>query len=154
MTTWSTLEEKFRGCFERIYRGNQDDRAARYEFGLLTNNHILWTQVHGDFKDLAKRLKFEPYPHWTKLHECCGHAIREAIKMDPKGLYCDSACAKIMDAAMVHLRTKYSLNAPRWWIPLKRKLQGISPSGQNHAKRPDGPEKAEQVLPLPDGELF
>ena len=125
MDSYITLADKFNGHFQRPYDGRQDDELGRADFCRLTNNHIIWTQVHGDFKNVEKRALFVPYPHWRELHECCGVAVAESIKADPYCFYSDPACARIMGAAMVILRKKYGLNVPRWWIPVMNEVRGV-----------------------------
>ena len=112
-----TIADHFAGYFARSYDGRQDDPAARADFCRLTNNYIMWTQVHGDFKNQAKAAAFVPYPHWRELHECCGLAVREWAKN--RNMWSgDITCARIMDTAMKVLRMKYGLNAPKWWLAM------------------------------------
>lgn len=119
-----TVAQHFAGYFKASYDGRQDDEIARAEFLRLTNSHIVWTQVHGDFKDKAKAATFQPYPHWRELHECCGLAVREWSKDRYEYFSGNITCAKIMQTAMQILKMTYGLNAPKWWIPLMRKLRG------------------------------
>ena len=119
------LSEMFKGHFENSYDGQQGDERARAEFMQLSNFHISWTQVHGDFKDLAKRVTFVPYPDWPQLYECCGLAIRAAIAEDKTTFYSDHQCARIMGAAMQILKTKYGKATPKWWYPVMLELRGV-----------------------------
>jgi hypothetical protein len=119
-----TVADHFAGYFEGSYDGQQSDDRARAEFVRLTNSYIVWTQVHGDFKDKAKAAVFVPYPHWRELYECCGMAVREWSKDKYEYFQGDITCARIMDTAMKILRMKYGLNTPKWWIPLMRTLRG------------------------------
>jgi hypothetical protein len=118
-----TIAQYFAGCFMGDYDGRQDDAAARRDFSLLTCHRIMWTQAHGDFKDIEKRLDFTPYPHWRELHECCGLVVHEAIRMDSRLQWTQPQAARLMDYAMKVLRKKYGFNAPRWWIPLMNQLR-------------------------------
>lgn len=117
------VSEVFNQHFQRAYDGSKDDEYARADFMRLTNFQIVWTQVHGDFKDVAKRATFQSYPHWRELHECCGIAVRETIAADKMCLYSDIMCARIMGAAMAILRSKYGFNAPKWWIAVMNQLR-------------------------------
>jgi hypothetical protein len=119
-----TNTDKFAGTFEGVYDGSQDNEAARYSFVALTNYRIIWTQVHGDFKNAAKVVLFEPYPHWRELHECCGLVVRAAVKMDKTQIYTERGCARMMGDAMTVLMKKYGHRVPRWWIPLMQELRG------------------------------
>jgi hypothetical protein len=118
-----TVVEQFQGLFQHEYEGAQKDERARLDFMCLTNYKITWTQVHGDFKDVAARARFVPYPHWKELHECCGIAVRETIAADKMVFYSDIMCARMMGAAMQILMDKYGLKAPRWWYPLMKELR-------------------------------
>ena len=55
---YETVADHFHGYFGGNYDGSyhtpQAD-AARRDFDRLTDNCLMWTQVHGDFKDAAKR---------------------------------------------------------------------------------------------------
>jgi hypothetical protein len=119
-----TIAEEFAGCFQESYNGAQEDRIGREDFMRVTDSRISWSQVHGDFKDLAKRGLFAPYEHWRELHECCGIAVRVAISLDKLQIYSGLECARIMGAAMKILKGKYGHNAPRWWLPLLKKVRG------------------------------
>jgi hypothetical protein len=123
---YKTVEEHFRGYFSSTYDGSyhtpQSDRA-RLDFGQLTNLELDWAQVHGNFKDAAKRALFKPYEHWPELYECCRDAIREHSALETS-YYGGPTCAKIMRDAMTILRARHGLNAPRWWLPIMDKLRG------------------------------
>lgn len=60
---YETIEDKFKRLFQYEYDGRQDSAIGKHDFVILTNYHISWTQVHGDFKDAMKRDTFVPYPH-------------------------------------------------------------------------------------------
>jgi hypothetical protein len=96
--------------------------AAREDFCQLTNNAIIWTQIHGDFKNAAKRATFTPYPHWAKLHECCRDAVREHSALGDDWIG-DFSAAKLMHTAMQILKKRYDINAPRFWLPMIRQLR-------------------------------
>jgi hypothetical protein len=121
-----TVAEHFRGYFSSNYDGSyqtpQSDHA-RHDFDRLTNFRLIWSQVHGNFKDAAKRALFKPYRHWPELYECCRDAIREHAALET--LYSGEAtCARIMRDAMTILRVRYGLNVPRWWLPIMDELRG------------------------------
>jgi hypothetical protein len=126
MSEYNTVGEHFKGYFVGEYTGSyhtpEADRA-RHDFDKLTDSHLLWTQVHGDFKDAAKRALFVPYPHWRELHQCCKDAIREHTALGTQYVG-ETTCAKIMRDAMTILRARHGLNVPRWWLPLMDKLRG------------------------------
>lgn len=126
MAEYETVGEHFQGLFTANYDGSYHTaraEAARRDFDCLTNNSLLWTQVHGDFKDAAKRALFNPYPHWPELHECCRDSVRAHTDLETQFLG-GVTCAKIMRDAMTILRERYGLNVPRWWLPLIDRLRG------------------------------
>jgi hypothetical protein len=117
----------FTGTFDGSYGTSQADRA-RHDFDRLTNNWLLWTQVHGDFKDAAKRAVFVQYPHWSELYECCRDAIREHAVLETQWVG-KPTCAKIMRDAMTILRLRHNMKVPRWWLPLMDQLRGAREEG-------------------------
>jgi hypothetical protein len=121
-----TVAARFAGYFNGRYDGSYDTRDAeqpRADFIRLTDFHIMWAQVHGQFKDAVKRELFTPYPHWTELHECCGRIVRQYAS---DGMYWEGPVtgARIMNDGMRLLKSVYGFNAPRWWIPLIRQMRG------------------------------
>jgi hypothetical protein len=123
----TTVGEHFRGYFVGDYDGSygtQKADQARRDFSRLTNLKICWSQVHGDFKNAAKRSVFVPYPHWPQLYEACRDSIRAHAEI---GNWFSGAntCSKIMDDAMKILRARHGLNAPRWWLPLMKQLRDL-----------------------------
>jgi hypothetical protein len=121
----ASVEEHFRGYFENSsYDGSQDDTRARHDFSRLTDNWILWTQVHGDFKDVAKRCLFEPYPYWHQLYLCCKQVVEQSSALGNQYQYWGPLTnAKMMGDVMTVMRQRYKLNTPRWWLPIMNKLR-------------------------------
>jgi len=124
MASEQTNAAKFAGLFEGTYDGRQEDEKARASFMAISNHRITWTQVHGDVKNAAKAVLFEPYPHWQELYECCGLVVRAAVKIDKTQIYTERGCARIMGDAMTVMMKKYGLKVPRWWIPIMQELRG------------------------------
>ena len=121
-----TVGEHFRGYFAGDYDGSYETRnsdRARLDFDRLTNLQLIWAQVHGNFKDPAKRALFVPYPHWPELHECCRDAVRAHTELG-NYFYGGETCANIMRDAMTILRARHGLKVPRWWLPIMDKLRG------------------------------
>ena len=121
-----TVAEHFQGYFIGSYDGSYGTTAsdaARIDFDRLTEFKLLWAQVHGNFKDAAKRALFKPYPHWPELYKCCQDAIREhgALETEFSG---GTTCARIMRDAMTILRVRHGFNVPRWWLPMMDELRG------------------------------
>lgn len=121
-----SVGEFFQGFFTGTYDGSygtpQADRV-RHDFDRLTDCHLMWSQVHGDFKNAAKRAVFQPYQHWPELYQCCKDAIREhaALGTTFEGGH---TLAQVMRDAMTILRLRHRLNVPRWWLPLMDDLRG------------------------------
>jgi hypothetical protein len=138
MEWMETVGERFQGYFVGDYDGSyhtpQADRA-RHDFDRLTDNRLLWTQVHGDFKDAAKRALFVPYPHWPELYQCCKDAVREHTALETQYVG-GPTCAKIMRDAMTILRARHSLNVPRWWLPMMDQLRGKNHEMERAKKAP------------------
>jgi hypothetical protein len=130
-TIYETVADHFQGYFGGNYDGSyhtpQAD-AARRDFDRLTDNRLLWTQVHGDFKDAAKRALFVQYPHWRELHECCCDSVREHSKLETQWVG-GFTCAKIMRDAMTILRVRHGLKVPRWWLPMMDQLRSAREEG-------------------------
>lgn len=112
----------FTGTYDGSYGNSQSD-CARHDFDRLTDYRASWTQVHGDFKDVAKRAIFQPYRHWAELHQACKDAIREhtALGTPYEGGH---TLARIMRDAMTILRARHGANVPRWWLPIMDDLRG------------------------------
>lgn len=122
----TTVAEYFKGFFTKNYDGGfgwPQDIVGREDFDRLTYGRIIWTQVHGDFKDAAKRALFNPYPYWPELHKACRDVIREHAKLETEFSGPDT-CARIMRDAMKVLRARHGVNTPRWWLPLMDQIAG------------------------------
>jgi hypothetical protein len=123
-----TLKDYFNGYFVGEYDGSygtEESHQARRDFSQLTNCRIIWSQVHGDFKNAAKRALFQPYPYWPELYQACKDAIRAHVELDTT--YSDTPpLAKIMRDAMTILRERHSCNVPRWWLPIMDELRGAT----------------------------
>lgn len=83
--------------------------VGREDFDRLTSGRIIWTQIHGDFEDTAKRALFTPHPHWTQLHKACGGVIREHARLETEFSGPDT-CVRIMRDAMKVLRARHRVN--------------------------------------------
>jgi hypothetical protein len=134
-----SVTEHFQGFFTGTYDGSygtpQSDQARR-DFSQLTDYHLIWAQVHGDFKDAAKRALFQKYPHWPELYQACKDAIREHCTLETP-FEGGNTLAKIMRDAMTILRARNGFNAPRWWLPIVDNLRG-----RDHAiEKMRGPKK-------------
>jgi len=135
---WETVEDHFRGTFEGTYDGSYGTRTADYaraSFGRLTDCRIMWAQIHGDFKDAAKRALFVQYPHWPELYECCRDVIRAHAPLNTQYIDGGHTCARIMREAMVVLRARYGVNAPRWWLPLLDAVRGKNHNVEKYRKQ-------------------
>jgi hypothetical protein len=123
-TGYFTLDE-YDGSYARSRKMSGAEDQARADFFRLTDNYLIWTQVHGDYKDRAKAARFKPYEHWPQLYESCKRAVAahstDAFDCSFNG---SETCAKIMDTAMRILKMEYGLNAPKWWLPLIYQLRG------------------------------
>lgn len=120
-----TVKELFADYFTGTYTGsygNTESHLARRDFIQLTNSEIIWAQVHGDFKNVAKRALFEPYPHWEALYRAVQDVLKAHIDLDTEywGLLTN---AKIMGDVMTVMRDRHGLNVPRWWLPIINKLR-------------------------------
>jgi len=121
-----TVAARFAGYFKDSYDGSYnvpESEQPRADFIRLTNYHIMWAQVHGNFKDSVKCETFQVYPHWRELHECCGRIVRQYAK-DGAFWQGEGTGAHMMNDAMRLLKSLYGFNAPRWWIPLMRQMRG------------------------------
>jgi hypothetical protein len=122
----STLKNRFHGRFELpVYRGEYTGNigdTARRDFSELTNNYIIWAQVHGKFKNAVKQALFEPYPCWEQLYESVKKVLAANIDNNTQDLG-DVTNAKLMGDVMAYMRAKYGLNAPRWWLPIMNTLR-------------------------------
>jgi hypothetical protein len=128
-----TVKEKFNGLFtQQRYDGSYHDatgfRTAASEeasrsFFALTDGAVVWTQVHGDFKDAAKRAMFAPYAHWPELYDALRSVIRAHGDLGTEW-WGSATGAKVMGDAMTVLREKYGHSVPRWWLPVMNRLRG------------------------------
>lgn len=120
------VENRFAGHFMLAgYKGTygtNESAIARQDLAILTENLIVWSQVHGDFKDAAKRVLFQPYLHWPELYQCCKDVLREHIKLESAYLG-PFTSAKIMGDVMTVMRARHKLNTPPWWLAIMRKLR-------------------------------
>src|SRR6266404_9652017 len=87
---YETVEDHFRGYFiapgyDGSY-GTDISACMRHDFGQLTHDQIIWSQVHGDFKDIIKRADFEPYPYWPALYDCCKDILAQHYKLSTQYL--------------------------------------------------------------------
>lgn len=123
-----TVKEQFADVFlpGTAYDGSYHTpqaEAAEDAFHRLTDNRLVWTQVHGDVKSAVKAAMFQPYPYWPKLYECARDIIEQHRRL--KTYYAgDITCAKLMGDTMALMRERYGLNVPRWWLPIMNKLRG------------------------------
>lgn len=127
-----SIKEQFAGFFEMPNYdgsyGTPGSHVARHDFSQLTNGAIMWSQVHGDFKDAAKRVLFTPYQHWPELYESCRAVLKAHRDLDTQH-WGPATNAKLMGDVMTVLREKHKANVPRWWLPIMNGLRG------NAAKR-------------------
>ena len=87
---YETVKQHFAGLFaEPDYDGSyhhgewpENDTLARQSFLKLTDGCIIWTQVHGDFKNAVKRAAYEPYPHWPALYRCCRDVLKAHAELN------------------------------------------------------------------------
>jgi|GEM_PF-5063318 len=103
--------------------GTEESHVARRDFSQLTNGAIMWSQVHGDFKDAAKRVLFTPYSHWPELYQSCRAVLKAHIAVDTQ-YWGPATNAKMMGDVMTVLREKHKANVPRWWLPIMNGLRG------------------------------
>ena len=123
---YETVQEHFKEHFQLdFYDGSFGTKIAdiaREDFNRLSAFNIMWTQVHGDVKDIVKRSMFEPYPHWTELYDCCKRVLKSHAELNTQ--FCgDYTCARIMGDAMALLRARHGYSAPRWWLPVMKRLR-------------------------------
>lgn len=136
--SFKTITEQFADRFiEASYDGsygNERADAARRSFDRLTDSKLNWSQVHGDFKDAAKRALFEPYEHWPELYRACRDVLRQHQALGT--LYLGGyTCAQIMREAMTVMRRRDNLNVPRWWLPIMDDLRGKN-NQEEKARKP------------------
>jgi len=127
------VRDKFKGLFsQESYDGSYHDatgfRTAKSEeaaqsFGELTSGCLNWCQVHGDVKDATKRALFEPYSHWTELYDSCKRVLKAHADLKTEW-WGDATGAKMMGDAMTVLRERHHMNAPKWWLPVMKRLRG------------------------------
>ena len=123
-----TIAEYFNGYFEGSYDGSYGTPRAdapRDSFLRLTDCHIIWSQVHGSYKDKAKMVDFVPYQYWPELYECCAAIVRQWANDTVRHYWCGPATgARIMEDAMRLLKSRHGYNTPKWWIPCIRQMRG------------------------------
>ena len=89
------------------------------------------------------------YRYQQELEECCQLALYELSDEPFQG---SASCAKVMGRAMELLRETYSLDAPRGWVPVMRKLREESrreSAGTSRIAENSGPR--EGCLPGSEG---
>ena len=132
-TDYVTVEEHLGECFKQEhYDGSYHDSTgfgtpasdeASESFRRISYGRVAWPQAHGDFKDAAKRVLFEPYPNWTELYECSRLVVKATIDLDADAAWNELTAAKIMGGVMTVMRTKHGLNVPKWWFPILKVLR-------------------------------
>lgn len=126
MKEQETIKEQFRDYFTQArYDGSYGTDAsveARQSFSELTGGSIVWSQVHGDFKDVVKRGLFTPYPHWTELYDCVRIVLVQHAALNTEFIG-DFSRARIMGETMALLKAKYKANAPKCWLPIMNALR-------------------------------
>ncbi|HWO35666.1 MAG TPA: hypothetical protein VNO32_43290 [Candidatus Acidoferrum sp.] len=130
-TAYITVKEHLGDCFkQQRYDGGYHDSTgfrtpeseeASESFRRISVGKIQWPQVHGDFKDAAKRAMFDPYPNWAELYECCRLVVKANIELNKN--WNELTAAKIMGDVMTVMRQKYGLNVPKFWLPIMRTLR-------------------------------
>jgi len=122
----TTVKEHFTEFFSQpVYDGSYGTDAsveARQSFGALTDNIIVWAQVHGDHKNAVARAAFVKYPNWPELYACCRDVIRAHAELGTE-FWGPLTCAKLMGDSMELLRGRHKVNAPRWWLPIMARLR-------------------------------
>lgn len=123
---YTTVKEQFAEAFtapeyDGSYGTTQADDARR-SFSELTDGRIMWTQVHGDFKNVVKRGLFTPYPHWSELYDCCRTVLGGHAALGTQFLG-DATRARLMGESMALLRAKHGHSVPRWWLPVMNALR-------------------------------
>jgi hypothetical protein len=131
-TDRTTVKEHFAEFFAQpVYDGSYHDtrgfrtdasEEASASFAALTNNIIIWTQVHGDVKNAVARAACIQYPNWPELYSCCRDVIRAHGELGSE-FWGPLTCAKLMGDAMQLLRGRHKVNVPRWWLPIMSKLR-------------------------------
>ena len=109
------------GCYHTDYE--RPDEQAEESFRRLTFGRIIWTQVHGDYKNAVKSAMFQPYPNWPQLYECARDIVEQHRRLNTS-FHGDVTCAKLMGDTMALLRARYGMNVPRWWVPIIKALRG------------------------------
>jgi hypothetical protein len=112
---------KYDGCYHT--ETARPDEEAREAFSRLTFGRIIWTQVHGDVKNAVTGAMFQPYPNWPELYECARDIVAQHRRLGTS-FHGDITCAKLMGETMALLRARYQKNAPKWWLPIMKKLRG------------------------------
>ncbi|MGD1025378.1 MAG: hypothetical protein ABR880_21555 [Candidatus Sulfotelmatobacter sp.] len=130
-TTFVTVKEHLAECFSQqrydgSYHGADGFRTPESEeasesFRRVSFDKIQWSQVHGDFKDPAKRVLFTPYPHWAELYDCCRLIVKANIDLNKS--WSELTAAKIMGDVMTVMRKKHNMDVPKWWLPILKKLR-------------------------------
>ncbi|HYW40186.1 MAG TPA: hypothetical protein VE957_18915 [Terriglobales bacterium] len=119
--TRTNVKEHFAGLFtEPFYDGSYHTPLAEHaseSFRALTDGVLMWTQVHGDFKDAVKRALFKPYPHWPELYDACQSVVRAHADLGTEW-WGPLTGAKLMGDAMTVLRDKHGQSVPKWWLPI------------------------------------
>jgi hypothetical protein len=134
-----TVTQHFAGYFELdTYAGEYGSaggyqppaaRQAGHDFDRLTDCVLVWTQVHGDFNDVAARATFQPYGHWMELYQCCKDVLREHGPGKLNTYYYGQLTnARLMGDVMSLMRRRYGLNCPKWWLAIMKKLRGQAPA--------------------------
>jgi hypothetical protein len=132
------VSQHFAGYFQlEIYAGEYGSagghqpanaRQAGHDFDRLTDNQLIWTQAHGDFKSVAARATFQPYQHWAELYQACKDCLREHGPGKLETFYYGPATnAQIMGDVMELMRRRHGLNCPKWWLAIMKKLRGQTP---------------------------
>ena len=126
MKEHETIKEQFRECFTQAsYDGSYGTDAsveARQSFSELTAGRVVWSQVHGDFKNVVARGMFQPYPHWSELYDCIRIVLVQHAALNTEFIG-DYSRARIMGETMQLLRAKYKVNAPKCWLPIMNALR-------------------------------
>jgi hypothetical protein len=122
-----TVKEEFTGYFTLPrYDGTFDDlegQRAERDFRQLVGGYYLnWSQVHGSVKDRVKAAMFVPYEHWTELYDSARRVVRVASERGME-YWGPLTNARLMGDTMAVLRAMYEYNAPRWWLPIMRRLR-------------------------------
>ena len=111
-----SVKKQFEGCFEMTNyngtHGTPESHVARQDFSRLTNGAIMWAQVHGDFKDAAKRVLFTPYPHWSELYQSCRAVFKAHCDVDTQ-YWGPATNAKLMGDVMTVSYTHLTLPTKR-----------------------------------------